>query len=181
MILQTAQGVAASKDVLGELFERVGWFFARLETYTNVSPTTAMTDIITQILVEVLKIFGIATKEMKRGSASKFWRIGCVYESSLNYRIEKFLRKLAGMADLEDALKKLDRLTQEEARMANAEVLRLAHSIRDGVEIVDGKVEEVGDKVGDVGDKVQCVDDKVQVVIEGARGMSGQLSNLSNI
>ena len=128
-----------------------------------------MTDIITQILVEVLKIFGIATKEMKRGSASMFWRIYCVYESSLNYRIEKFLRKLAGMADLEDALKKLDRLTQEEARMANAEVLRLAHSIHDRVEIVDGKVEEVGEKVGDVGDKVQCVDDKVQVVIDGAR------------
>ena len=81
-----------------------------------------------------------------------------VYESSLNYRIEKFLRKLAGMADLEDALKKLDRLTLEEARMANAEVLRLAHSIRDGVEIVDGKVEEVGAKV--------------QVVIDGARILS---------
>ena len=56
------------------------------------------------------------------------------------------------MADLEDALKKLDRLTQEEARMANAEVLRIAHSIRDEVKIVDGRVEEVGDKVGDVGD-----------------------------
>jgi hypothetical protein len=36
-----------------------------------------MTDIITQILVEVLKIFGIATKELKRGSASEF-TIGCV-------------------------------------------------------------------------------------------------------
>ena len=59
------------------------------------------------------------------------------------------------MADLEKALKKLDRLTQEEARMANVEVLRLAHSIRDGVEIVDGKVDDVGDKV--------------QVVIDGAR------------
>ena len=58
------------------------------------------------------------------------------------------------MADLENALKKLDRLTQEEARMANVEVLRLAHSIRDGVEIVDGKVDDVGDKV--------------QVVIDGA-------------
>ena len=134
-----------------------------------------MTDIITQILVEVLKIFGIATKEMKRGSASKFWRIGCVYGSSLNYRIEKFLRKLAGMSDLEDALKKLDRLTQEEARMSNAEVLRLAQSIHDGVENVDGKVEEVGDKVGDVGDKVQCVDDKVQVVIDGALALFCQL------
>ena len=133
-----------------------------------------MTDIITQILVEVLKIFGIATKELKRGSASKFaeW---AVYESPLKYRIEKFLRKLAGMADLEDALKKLDRLTQEEARMANAELLRITHNIHDGVKIVDGKVEEVGDQVGDVGHKVQCVDDKVQVVIDGARTLSSQL------
>ena len=150
-----------------------------------------------------------------------------MHESSLNHRIEKFLRKLAGMSDLEDALKKLDRLTQEEARMSNAEVLRLAQSIHDGVEIVDGKVEEVGDKVQCVGDKVQVVidgalalfcqlktflryiisdgkqarvaakeisdkvsdvgvkvervDDKVQVVIDGARGLSGRLSNHSNI
>jgi hypothetical protein len=76
------------------------------------------------------------------------------------------MRKLAGMADLEDALKKLDRLTQEEARMAHAEVLKITHSISDGVKIVDGKVqrvddkaEEVGDKVGGIGNKVQCVDD----------------------
>ena len=91
-----------------------------------------------------------------------------MYESSLNYRIEKFLRKLAGMADLEDALKKLDRLTQEEARMANAEVLRITQNIRDGVKIVDSKVEEVVDKV-------QCVDDKVQVVIDGAQTLSSRL------
>ena len=91
-----------------------------------------------------------------------------MYGSSLNYWIEKFLRKLAGMADLEDALKKLDRLTQEEARMANAEVLKITHSIRDGVKIVDGKVEEVVDRV-------QCVDDKVQVIIDGTFTLSSQL------
>ena len=83
-------------------------------------------------------------------------------------RAEKFFRKLAGMADLEDALKKLDRLTQEEARMANAEVMRVTHSIRDGIKVVDGKVDEVGDKVGDIGGKVKCVDEKVQVVIDSA-------------
>ena len=55
------------------------------------------------------------------------------------------------MADLEDALKKLDRLTQEEARMANAGVLRITIGIRDGVKIVD---------------------DKVQVVIDGAQAFS---------
>ena len=74
--LQAAQGVAASKDVLAELFDRIGCFFARLEIYTNVTPTKAMTGIITEILVEVLKIFGIATKELRRGSTSKF-PIGC--------------------------------------------------------------------------------------------------------
>jgi hypothetical protein len=83
------------------------------------------------------------------------------------------------MADLEDALKKLDRLTQEEARIAHAEVLRITHGIRKEVKIVDGKaekvedkVEEVGDKVEDIGDRVQCVDDKIRVVIDGALRLS---------
>ena len=67
-----AKDVAASKDVLAELFERIGYFFKRLETYTKVAPTAAMTDIITEIMVEVLTIFGIATKELRRGSASEF-------------------------------------------------------------------------------------------------------------
>ena len=179
-VLKAAQGVAASKDVLAELFDRIGWFFARLETYTEVPPTIAMTDIITEIMIEVLNIFGIATKELKRGSASKC-QIGCLRVFSERL-IEKFLRKLAGMADLEDALKKLDRLTQEEARMAHAEVLRIAHSIRKEVKMVDGKVEkvddkvegvgekveEVGDKVENIGDKLESVDKKVQVVIDGA-------------
>jgi hypothetical protein len=61
----------ASADVLAELFERIGFFFKRLDTYTEVTPTMGMTDIITQIMVEVLTIFGIATKELRRGSASE--------------------------------------------------------------------------------------------------------------
>ena len=50
----------------------MGFFFKRLETYTEVTPTAAMTDIIAEIMVEVLIIFGIATKELRRGSASEF-------------------------------------------------------------------------------------------------------------
>jgi len=95
---------------------------------------------------------------------------------------------LAGRTDLEDAVKKLDRLTQEEARMALAEVLRITHSVRDEVKVVDGKVEsvddkveEIGDKVKDIGDQVQCVDEKVQVVTDGALGVSRQSPIPSNI
>ena len=68
------------------------------------------------------------------------------------------------MADLEDSLKKLDRLTQEEARMALSEVLKIPHNTRDEVKVIDGKVETVGDKVEVMGDKVADVGDKVEGV-----------------
>ena len=126
-----------------------------------------MTGIITAIMVEVLRIFEIATKELRRGSASEF-QIGNGYLRIFTEgRVEKLVRKLAGMADLEGALKKLDRLTQEEARIALAEVLKISQHVRDEVKDIDSKVEGVGDKVEDIGNKVQCVNEKVQVVIDG--------------
>ena len=65
-------------------------------------------------MVEVITIFGIATKELKRGPGSEFpiGHLGICAELG----VEKFLRKLAGKNDLEDALNNLDRLTQEESR-----------------------------------------------------------------
>ena len=53
---------------------------------------------------------------------------------------EKFLKKLAGRKDIEDALRRLDRLTQEEAVMAAAQILNLTHT-------VDNKVTGVGNKL----------------------------------
>ena len=149
-VLQAAKDVAACKDVLAELFERMGFFFKRLETYTELTPTAPMTDIITEIMVEVLTIFGIATKEIRRGAASECPN-DCL-SNSTNLRVDKFLKKLAGRTDLEDALKKLDRLTQEEARMALAELLRVTHNVHGDVKIIDGKVESVQDKVEDIGE-----------------------------
>jgi methyl-accepting chemotaxis protein len=84
-----------------------------------------------------------------------------IYGAFTEGRVEKFLRKLAGMADLESALKKLDRLTQEEARMALAEVLRVTHSVHDEVKVVDGKVEDVRDNVEDVGERVADLGEEV--------------------
>jgi hypothetical protein len=60
---------------------------------------------------------------------------------------EKYGKKLLGKTDMEDALKKLDKLTQEEARMTIAENLRATH-------VVDERVERVLDRVGNVNDKV---------------------------
>ena len=72
-VFQTVKDVRASQDAIIDIFERIEMFFRRLETYTQVPPTTEMMDIIIQIMVEVLSILGIATKEIKQGRLSKYF------------------------------------------------------------------------------------------------------------
>ena len=79
---------------------------------------------------------------------------------------------MTGNRDIEDSLDRLDRLTQEEARMAAAELLKMTQSVDDKVMGVDGRVKDIGGKircdVQDVGNMVQSVErrvrDKVQDV-----------------
>jgi hypothetical protein len=80
---------------------------------------------------------------------------------------EKYGKKLIGRTDLEDALKRLDKLTHEEARMATAEVLRMTHAID---EAVTG-----------VREQVHVVDDRVAEVINGALIIISQARELLNL
>ena len=77
---------------------------------------------------------------------------------------------------MEDALQRLDKLTQEEARMAIAENLKATHTVDERVREVantvveiDNRVAIVDDRVAGVDDRVAGVDDKVAEVIHGAR------------
>ena len=70
-IYQAAKDVRASQDTLVDIFERIEMFFRRLEVYTEVLPTTEMTNMIIQIMVEVLSILGIAMKEIRQGRTSE--------------------------------------------------------------------------------------------------------------
>ena len=45
-------------------------FFTRLEVHIKVRPTAAMRDIIVKIMVEVISILGIVTKEIRQGQTS---------------------------------------------------------------------------------------------------------------
>jgi hypothetical protein len=82
---QAATDVRASQDTLIEIFERIGNFFRRLETYTAVPPTPGMMDIIAKIMVEVLSILAIATKEIKQGRTSELFTYSRVYHHLLNH------------------------------------------------------------------------------------------------
>ena len=65
---------------------------------------------------------------------------------------------------MEDALQRLDKLTQEEARMATAEILRLSQIVDNKVTTVDNKVTNVDNKVTTIGSKVTTIDSKVTTV-----------------
>ncbi len=55
------------------------YFFKRIEKYIEVRPTTAMTDVIGVIMVEVLSIVGIVTKEVGQGRMSMCFAVNiCV-------------------------------------------------------------------------------------------------------
>ena len=58
--------------MLIDIFVRIEGFFKRLESYTEVRPTAAMTDVIVKIIIEVLSILAIATKEIQEGRSSEF-------------------------------------------------------------------------------------------------------------
>jgi len=66
-----AKDVNASQDTLVDLFSRIENFFKRLESYTEISPTPAMSSMIIKIMVKVLTILGIAMKEMKQWRSSE--------------------------------------------------------------------------------------------------------------
>ena len=57
--------------MLIDIFVRIENFFKRLESYTEVPPTDAMTNVIVKIMTEVLSILAIATKEIKEGRSSE--------------------------------------------------------------------------------------------------------------
>ena len=91
----------------------------------------------------------------------------------------KYLKKLVGRTDIEDALKRLDKLTQEEARMATVQALKITHTVdvrvrgvTDQVLDVNNRVAGVDDRVAGVDDRVKAVDDKVAAVIDGAQYIS---------
>jgi len=68
---QAAKDVRAGQDALFEVFGCIKAFFQRLETYPKAAFNEEMVDIITKIMVEVLNVIGIATKEIRQGRTSK--------------------------------------------------------------------------------------------------------------
>ncbi|KAN0109637.1 hypothetical protein V8E52_009074 [Russula decolorans] len=148
VLLSAVRDVRASHSTIIDIFERIESFFLRLETYIEVQPTTEMRDIIVKIIVEVLSILAIATKEINQ------------------HRMIKYLRKLIGRADMEGALWRLDKLTHEEVLMAATQLLKATRS-------VDDRVRGVGDQVAGVDGRVKAIDGMVAKIIDDGNKAMG--------
>ena len=90
------------------------------------------------------------------------------------------MRKLIGNNDIEDALKRLDRLTQEEARMVSAQLLEITNAIDSEVREIADNVLVVGDRVAGVDDRVVCVDEHVAGVDERVAGVDERVAGVGD-
>ncbi|KAH9166450.1 hypothetical protein EDB89DRAFT_218396 [Lactarius sanguifluus] len=72
VLITAANGVSSSYDALVDLFECLGSFLKRLRVYSDVPLTPSMTEIVVKIMVELLSVFALATKQLKQGRFSKW-------------------------------------------------------------------------------------------------------------
>ena len=93
---------------------------------------------------------------------------------------EKYLKKLIGKTDIEDGLKRLDKLTQEETRMAAAENLKVTHAVDERVKGVADKVAGIDNRVASVDERVAGVDERVLGVDERVAGVGYQVAGVDD-
>ena len=58
--------------MLLELFECLGSFLKRMEIYTSIPPTPILTEVVVKIMVELLSVLSLASKQIKQGRLSKY-------------------------------------------------------------------------------------------------------------
>jgi uncharacterized membrane protein len=68
---QVPKSVKASYETLVSIFERIDNFLQRVMNYTEIKePIPAMTELVTKIMVEIISVLALATKEINQGRLS---------------------------------------------------------------------------------------------------------------
>ncbi|KAI9463037.1 hypothetical protein F5148DRAFT_1150347 [Russula earlei] len=107
VLLSATEAISSSQNKLIDIFKRLDHLFKQIEPYLDVLPNISSTKINEEIMLTVLSIIATITEETKQGRAKRWYK------------------KLVGGTDIEEELQTLDRLTQEEVRVASAEASRI--------------------------------------------------------
>jgi len=70
-VCQTIKEVSTSYDALVDLLESMAHFMNRLDMYTRVPLTGAMTEMIVKIMVEMISTLALVTKQIKQKRPSE--------------------------------------------------------------------------------------------------------------
>ncbi|KAN0116571.1 hypothetical protein V8E52_005715 [Russula decolorans] len=145
ILLSAVKGVLDDYETLANLLESVEHFLNRLDIYTKIPPMVSMTEMIIKILVELLSILALATKQLQQGKLKALVK-----------------KKLLGGRDIEAVLQRLDRLTEDEARMTVAQTL----------EVVYGLFQNMRDVVDDGKTSINHVRDSLEIMQKLASDMN---------
>jgi hypothetical protein len=69
-VFQTAKYVRESYDALVDIFECIENFVSRLKISTEIQPTPVMAEMVIKIMVELLGVLSLATKQINQGRLS---------------------------------------------------------------------------------------------------------------
>jgi hypothetical protein len=127
--------------MLIRIFERIQFFVQRLNSYTAIPLTSEFTELLGKIMAQILSILALSTKTMTERRMSE--SIHALSSFLTDYDAERFLKKLIGRTDVEDALLQLDSLTKEESLMAVAKNLEITHHVKILAEEIDDKVQVI--------------------------------------
>lgn len=133
-VLQAIKDVSASYDALLDLLQSIESFVKRLVIYVNIPLKEPMREVIVKILVELLRTFALATKEIKQGRFRESFLVGV--SILVQCDAVKFGKKLLGESDIEAVLQRLDKLIREEGQMAAAQTLEVVYGLIQNMSVV---------------------------------------------
>lgn len=134
---QAAKGVISNCDALVELLESIEHFVSRLDIYTWIPSTAAVDEIVVKILMELISILALVTESLKRQCSSESV-LTCVLLCSAS--AVKLAKRFFKEIEIEAVLKRLDRLTQAEARATAVHTLAVVHGLIQNMgEFMDGR------------------------------------------
>ena len=166
-----------SYEALVNQFERIHLFLRRLDHCTF---TPEGTELLAKIMAQILSILALLTKITKEKRIS--WSFHSIrYTLLADDGIEKLTKKVLGKAEAEDALQRLDLLTNEEnLTMMMARNLEDTHHFDDDVTIFEENLQDVHDDVRatqkvfcDVGSDVK--ETNLDVIKRDPRSVSGNV------
>jgi hypothetical protein len=113
-----------------------------------------MIEMIIKIMLKLLEVLALATKQIKQGRVGE---CAIAYTFPMAQRsVVKFAKKLLGESEVEDVLQRLDRLTQEEARMTVTQTLGVVHGLVDNIRIVMEGEECLLNSSGEFSERLFC-------------------------